>query len=469
MLPFLVKHALYPLHEALLRRPTFRQVADLERTQWLPRPQIEALQLQRLAALLRTAAAHSPWHAQRIAQASIDPRADLTWEAFRRLPPMTRADARENRDRIAWLGVPGGASPYNTGGSSGQPLSFYFGRSRQASDASGRIRARRWWGVDVGAREVYLWGAPVELSKTDRTKQLRDRALNQLLLNAFEMSPARMDTYLDEIERFQPECVYGYASSLALLAAHAQRRPRLPVLRRLRVVCATGEPLYPYQRELISESFKAPVASEFGSRDIGFTAHETRAGQMLLLSEHVVLEVLDDAGRQVPAGQTGEVVLTGLCSEAQPFIRYRTGDMARIDQSPCREGRGLHAIGEVVGRSTDFVVRPDGTIMHALAVIYVLRAQEGIREFKVIQHELTRVEVQVIPDARWRAETLAAIERGLGGRLGPDVKVETRLVDHIAPEASGKYRYVVSRVGSGVGGHASASEAWPNAMAEAVP
>jgi len=446
MLPALVKHALYPLHEALLRRPTFRQVADLERTQWLSRAEIEALQLERLAGLLRTAAAHSPWHAQRMAGAGIDPDADLTWEAFRRLPTMTRTDARENRDRIAWLGVPGGASLYNTGGSSGQPLSFYFGRSRQASDASGRIRARRWWGVDVGAREVYLWGAPVELSKTDRTKQLRDRAFNQLLLNAFEMSPARMDTYLDEIERFQPECIYGYASSVALLASHAANRSRKPLLRRLRAVCTTGEPLYPHQRQLIADVFKAPVANEFGSRDIGFTAHETPAGQMLLLSEHVVLESLDPQGEPVPPGEMGEAVLTALCSEAQPFIRYRTGDMVRLGNEGCREGRGLHVIGEVVGRSTDFVVRADGTIMHALAVIYVLRAIEGIREFKIIQHELDRIEVLVVPDARWTPAAAAAIERGLQARLGADVRIETHVVDDIAPEASGKHRYVVSNI-----------------------
>ena len=446
MIPALVRHALYPLHEALLRRPTFRQVAALERTQWLSRGEIEALQLERLAALLRTAAAHSPWHAQRMAEAAIDPGADLTWEAFRRLPTMTRADARENRDRIAWLGVPGGASLYNTGGSSGQPLSFYFGRSRQASDASGRIRARRWWGVDVGAREVYLWGAPVELSKTDKTKQLRDRAFNQLLLNAFEMSPARMDAYLDAIERFEPECIYGYASSVALLASHAANRSRKPLLRRLRAVCTTGEPLYPYQRELIAEVFRVPVANEFGSRDIGFTAHETPAGQMLLLSEHLVLEALDPQGRPVAAGEMGEAVLTALCSEAQPFIRYRTGDMVRLGNEACREGRGLHVIGEVVGRSTDFVVRADGTIMHALAVIYVLRAIEGIREFKIIQHELDRIEVLVVPDARWTPAGAAAIENGLRARLGIEVRIETRVVDGIAPEVSGKHRYVVSHV-----------------------
>jgi phenylacetate-CoA ligase len=445
MLPFLVKHALYPLHEALLRRPTFRQVADLERTQWLSRAEIEALQLQRLAALLRTAAAHSPWHAERIVAAGIDPHADLTWQAFRRLPTMTRADARENRDRIAWLGVPGGASLYNTGGSSGQPLSFYFGRSRQASDASGRIRSRRWWGVDVGAREVYLWGAPVELSKTDRTKQLRDRAFNQLLLNAFEMSPARMDTYLDQIERFQPECIYGYASSIALLASHAAGRTRRPRLRRLRAVCTTGEPLYPHQRELIGSVFAAPVANEFGSRDIGFTAHESPAGQMLLLSEHLVVESLDAQGQPVAAGKVGEAVITALCSAAQPFIRYRTGDMVRLGDDGCREGRGLHVIGEVIGRSTDFVVRADGTVMHALAVIYVLRAVNGVGEFKIIQHDLDRIEVLVVPDAGWTPAAAVAIERGLKLRLGPDASIQTRIVDSIAPEASGKHRYVVSR------------------------
>ena len=71
---------------------------------------------------------------------------------------MTRQDARANIDRLRWAGVPGGAARYNTGGSSGEPLIFYVGRWRQASDAAGRIRARRWWGVDVGDREAYLWG-----------------------------------------------------------------------------------------------------------------------------------------------------------------------------------------------------------------------------------------------------------------------------------------------------------------------
>jgi phenylacetate-CoA ligase len=105
-------------------------------------------------------------------------------------------------------------------------------------------------------------------------------------------------------------------------------------------------------------------------------------------------------------------------------------------------------IGEVIGRTTDFVVRADGTVMHALAVIYVLRAVDGVGEFKIIQHDLDQIEVLVVPDARWTPAAAEAIERGLQLRLGSDVRIETRLVDSIAPEASGKHRYVVSRAKS---------------------
>ncbi len=135
----------------------------------------------------------------------------MTLADLPRLPTMNKRDARDNVEQLVWRGVPGGVFQYTTGGSSGEPLIFYFGRTRQASDAAGRMRARRWWGVEPGEREVYLWGAPVELNKTDRIKTLRDRLVNQLVLNAFAMSPERMDEYLDALQAWQPKCLYGYA------------------------------------------------------------------------------------------------------------------------------------------------------------------------------------------------------------------------------------------------------------------
>jgi phenylacetate-CoA ligase len=112
----------------------------------------------------------------------------------------------------------------------------------------------------------------------------------------------------------------------------------------------------------------------------------------------------------------------------------------------CRDRRGLHVLSEIVGRSTDFVVRSDGTIMHALSVIYVLRAVAGIAEFKFVQHAVKDVEVLVIPSAGWSEVSRSQVAAGLAARLGIDVRVDVRCVDAIPVEASGKHRYVVSHV-----------------------
>lgn len=431
-----------------MHRPTFAYLKELEKSQFLSREEIEVLQFHKLKNLLTLAQQHSPWHAKHISSAGIELNSDtpLTLSDLQLLPTMDKADALKNRQQIAWMDVPGGAYQYNTGGSSGQPLIFYYGRWRQASDAAGRIRARSWFGVNVGDPEVYLWGAPVELNKTDNIKSIRDRLLNQLVLNAFEMSHENMARYAQAIQVFNPKCIYGYASSIALLAGYIQSNGKKLNIPKLRVVCTTGEPLYPQQRILIQEVFGVPVANEFGSRDIGFTAHESADGQMLLMSESIIMEVLDANGEAVTPGESGEAVLTGLCSDAQPFIRYRTGDIVKLSDQQSSDGKGLHVIDEVSGRTTDFIVKSNGTIMHALAIIYILRAIDGLAEFKFIQHSIDSVEVIYVASPKWDNTAGIQIETELKKRLGDSIQVQMSPVEKIPTEASGKYRYVISHV-----------------------
>jgi phenylacetate-CoA ligase len=441
--------SVFRAQEAAMKRPTFSVLAGLERSQWLSPDAMQAEQTARLNHLLQSALLHSPWHAARLREAGLAERVQAGAVALAdlaALPTMDKRDARDHVEQLVWRGAPGGVFRYTTGGSSGEPLIFYFGRARQAADAAGRLRARRWWGVEPGAREVYLWGAPVELNKTDRIKTLRDRLVNQLLLNAFEMSPARMDEYLSALQAWNPLAVYGYASSLALLAAHAEARGVALRLPALRVVSATGEPLFPHQRELIERVFGAAVSVEYGARDAGLLALESPDGVLLQMSETHLIEVLDAAGHPVADGEEGEAVVTSLVSEAQPFIRYRSGDVVRRSTRRDPGGRGLGVLDAVVGRQTDFIVAADGRIMHALAVIYVLRAIAGVGQFKLIQHAVDRMEVQVVPDERWNDAARAAVIDGLRARLGAALAVELKLQESIAPEASGKHRYVVSHV-----------------------
>jgi phenylacetate-CoA ligase len=117
-----------------------------------------------------------------------------------------------------------------------------------------------------------------------------------------------------------------------------------------------------------------------------------------------------------------------------------------LDDQPCSCGRGLPLLKEIHGRTTDFVIAADGTAMHGLALIYVLRAIHGIAAFKIVQESLHLTRVLIIPGDGLPADAEATIRREFRKRLGEEVQVVVDRVTAIAPEASGKHRYVISKI-----------------------
>lgn len=447
---------LWPLTERLRRRDTMSRLAVLNRTQHLSPDEMRELQTRKLQRLLQGAFEHCPFHAARIRAAGLDPDDPATdIDSLGRLPLLSREDIRENLDAMTWFGCPrGGPQLYNTGGSSGEPLKFHFDRFRQAADWAARWRSRQWWGVNPGDPELLLWGAPIELAANDRLRQWRDTLLNQYILNAFDMTEATMDAYIDRIRAARPVCLYGYAGSLALLARHAQGRG-LPAgslgSPRLKAVFVTGEVLVEPDRCAIHSAFGAPVVIEYGCRDGGILALGCPAGRLHIPQENVIVELLDEQGKPVPPGEVGEVVVTHLETYAMPLIRYRTGDMARGWPGPrqCACGVPLAALAEVRGRLTDQIVCRAGDQvrrMHALALIYVIREVDGIRQFRITQRSLDELDVDVVPTDRFDGDSERAILLGLRRRLGRDVSIRLHRRDHIAPSASGKHACVVSMV-----------------------
>src|ERR1700682_6351551 len=106
----LARRIVYPLQERALGRPTFDYLDALERSQWLSREALEDLQRDKVQRLLRTALEHCPWHAQRVrafSLADVLEKGSWTWDDFRRLPTMSKRDARENGEAMRWPDVPG--------------------------------------------------------------------------------------------------------------------------------------------------------------------------------------------------------------------------------------------------------------------------------------------------------------------------------------------------------------------------
>lgn len=434
---------LFPLHERLKGHDSVAIRRRLERSQWASPADIESQQVERLRAFLAEIGTRVPYYRELFQRIGFEPSRVRSIADLSRLPLLTKADIRAHGERMKAEGH-GPLSRYNTGGSSGEPLVFYIGKGRKSHDVAAKWRATRWWGVDIGDREAVIWGSPIEHGSQDRMRALRDGLFRSTLLPAFEMSEARLEEFVAWLRKHRPTMLFGYPSALTYIARHAQRRgQRLDDLG-VKVAFVTSERLYDDQRETIGRVFGCRVANGYGGRDAGFIAHECPAGGMHLSAEDIVVETVDGEGKPLPMGQAGELVVTELSTVEFPFVRYRTGDVGVLDDSCCPCGRGLPLLRDLQGRTTDFVVAADGTVMHGLALIYILRDLPGIEGFKVTQETRTLTRVEIVPDGRYDAAVIPTIVQGFKRRLGAEVEVQVQTVKALPRERSGKYRYIVS-------------------------
>ena len=441
-----VARTLFPLHERLKRHSTVAVRKQLEATQYWPEAKLAALQLERLRALLLRAQQQVPYYRDLFASLGFDAARDVhDLSVLNRFPLLDKTVIRANSEALKAADARD-LSRFSTGGSTGEPLVFFIGKHRVSHDVAAKWRATRWWNVDIGDPEIVLWGSPIELGAQDRMRLMRDRMLRSELLPAFETSAAQLDHFLARIRARQPKMLFGYPSVLSLLARHADSRGLRMDDLGIRVAFVTSECLYPPQREQIERVFGCGVANGYGGRDAGFIAHQCPAGGMHITAEDIIVEVLGPDGQLVPRGESGEIVVTHLQTGDYPFIRYRTGDVGTLDTVGCSCGRGLPLLKEIKGRTTDFMILADGTVLHSAALAYVMRDMPEVKAFKIIQETLELTRLQVVLESPIDAAVHDKLVLGFRKRLGAGVRIEVEQVEAIQPEKSGKYRYLVSKL-----------------------
>lgn len=441
---WVVRHVTYPTHERLRGRPTLRALENLRAVAAGTPRELRDECNRRLHDLLIFAAARLPYYASLLSRCRIDLHADDPVAELRKVPVQTKADVRAHARHLVWRGAPGGALPHSSGGTTGDTLQFYVDRVRQAEDLAARLFMQSRFGLIPGDRRLHLWGSPIEL-RASRFRRWRDRALNELLLNAFEMSPEQMDAHFEQIVRFQPQAIYGYPTALALLAQHIAQTRGPQEFNWLKLVVLTGEEVTPDQARRVRETFGCPVAAEYGSREVGLIGHDCPRGRMHVLWPHIHVDI-GNAANILPAGHVGDVICTTLNTRAQPFIRYRLGDLGAVLDEPCECGLPFPLMRLAGGKITGFIALPDGRLCHGAITSHVLRDQRGIVAFKTHQHTLTEFEVLLVVDDTFNPASFERIRQRYRRLFGEAVNVDCRVVDEIPPDPSGKRRYVVSDV-----------------------
>jgi phenylacetate-CoA ligase len=195
----------------------------MEAADLLNSDELDALRSAKLRQFIAYTNSNVPYVRDVIRQSGIEP-SDIREPAdLQRLPLMRKAEVRKYREQLRSR-VAGKLTPYSTGGSTGEPLLFDLPRERSASWIACRQRVMRWWGVSVGDAEFALWGAPVEVTRQDHIRNLRDRLLATRLLSAFDMSESVMSSYLNLLLERGCRTIFAYPSSIYLLCLHARKQ-----------------------------------------------------------------------------------------------------------------------------------------------------------------------------------------------------------------------------------------------------
>lgn len=405
-------------------------------------------QLARLDELYRHARKHIPLYARLYADG---PDCIDSFEQFASLPVLDRRGvAQQHQDMV--IGGPDNPNVKisRTGGSSGEPLTFYTFVGSAPLGLAMMMRARAWWGVDYNDRNGLFIEHGLKFendwqSKVDRAlHHVRDHALNRRFFSAYRMSKKDMDGYYRELLSFKPVYLIGYASFLYLFAKHLHDNKLSAAPLGVRCVFYTSEMLYPWQRKVIESVFGCAVAGEYGNKEVGVISYQCPEGNWHTMDESVYVEVLP----LEDAPGFGEVVLTQLKNDYSPFIRYRTGDIAQLLdwEAPCPCGLGLHVMGPIQGRSHDWIVTPSGKSLHGQIFTHALIVRGSVDKFRVHQFKDYSIRIEAVVNSKFNDAEEDFIKRNIVEIIGEPLKISFERVPEIASGNSGKFRWIKSDI-----------------------
>jgi len=431
---------------SLAKRGSLTRFRRSLREQHLTASELDTLNWARTKELLHYVYAKVPFYQNRFDSIGLHPSDIVAPEHYLQVPVLRKQEVRENLKTLISLDAkPGDLRLSTTGGSTGEPLGVYH--EKRVARAAMEWRMLLWWGLRPGLTYASVY--------RQQFVTLRDRAGNWLMnwpgkrlhLDASDLTPESMRTFLGSFAAHRPKLLHGYAGAIDRLAEFVldESIPLPPP----KVVWVTSSPTTGVQRQRIEKAFGAPVCDQYGCCEIYWLAAQCPVRQGLhMFTDARRIEFLNALGQPTPADEMGEIVITDLENSLFPLIRYAVGDYGRKLSSACSCGVTLPLMGQVQGRVTDMVTSSTGRCVSGDFLTTVFdEYPEAIRRFQVYQHSDFRIELRVVPNPHFdRSEVvIEKVRRKIIDKFHGEVEVKTVHCPYI-PDVRGKIRFVVSEV-----------------------
>jgi phenylacetate-CoA ligase len=338
---------------------------------------------------------------------------------------------------------------HTSSGTTGKPKALFF--SRQDVDNAGELCARSFVATGVTKQDVFQNMMTYGMFTGALVTHYGAEKVGCLVIPA---GPGNSERQLMLMQDFRTTFLHvtpSYALYLATFMEEHGVDPRRGLA--LRKAFVGAEPYTLETCRKIEESLGLDVYNSYGLSEMngpGVAFECEQKHGMHLWEDHFIAEIIDpQTGETVPEGETGELVMTTLCREAMPLLRYRTRDITSLLTTPCPCGRTHHRLNRIAGRSDDMLI-VRGVNLYPQQIERVLMAEPGVgRNYQIALEGLDEMTVKVeLEEAGFEAkvEQLMKLQNHLAEKLRSEILVKPRvqlLPPGSLPVSDGKARRVI--------------------------
>jgi phenylacetate-CoA ligase len=436
---WLTRHVILPGSDKLLGQRISACLTLLEQSQWWSRGEIDNYQNERLRRLVRHAFDNVPYYHDLFASLRLRPEDIRTKEDLPKLPLLTKEIVRASFPlRLVAASVPScDRISISSSGSTGEPLLYYLTRDSYSFNTACALRAWSWMGYRLG--DPY-----VKLSMNARgslVKKIQDWTVNCRYLHSRQLVEESFNRIAAGIALFRPKFLRCYPDPLTFLSQYLEKSGRLVDF--LTAINTTGSTLHDRKRKVIEDNFHCPVYDSYSCEGGANVAQcETRENYHAA-EEYAISEFIADDYTPSSPFRSRRLITTDLQNFAVPFIRYDTQDYLAVGPDSCACGRNLLAVTRIEGRDSDILVTPGGKFLIVENFVAYFEWLDSVNQIQVVQPRRDAITIKMIVNDRFTAGTERTIREYWQGYIGPDVRLETQVVDHIALTPSGKRRTLI--------------------------
>ena len=418
----------------------------------ISRRALEELQLKRLKQTVRQAWTNVPFYRDSFSKLSIKPKDITSLKAMQILPLTTREDLRLNypfgmlavtKEQVVRL--------HTSSGTTGKPKAIFF--SKKDVDRAADLIARCLIMTGVKKDDVLQNMMTYGLFTGALVMHYGAEKVGVLVIPAGPGNTNRQIALMQDFKTTTLHLTPSYALYLASVMHNEGLDPKKDFF--LRRAYLGSEPYSEETRNKIEKFFGIDVYNSYGLSEmngpgVAFECMEKYG--MHLWEDNFIMEIIDpETGDKLPEGEKGELVLTTLCREAMPILRYRTRDIAMIIPGKCKCGRTHRRISRIIGRSDDMIIIRGVNIFPQQIERVLMGIKAVAQNYQIVleAYDQMTVRVEISKDLfDGRVEHLVNLQNEITEKLRSEILVKPKvelLEPGTLPVSEGKTTRVIDK------------------------